>query len=115
MAETRKVKVTAKDIESVSEKLNAFAKQLPPGEQNVMAWLLGRAAEAPAQPEAEKVLAPQEAKGRALATPGAARPAAALSTVQLSRSLGIAQFAGARRPGSLAAGSSIGVTGTIMF
>ncbi|HWN11479.1 MAG TPA: hypothetical protein VNO50_19785 [Pyrinomonadaceae bacterium] len=114
MAETRKVKVTAKDIESVSEKLNTFAKQLPPGEQNVMAWLLSRAAEAPAQPEAEKVLAPQEAKGKALATPGAAKPAS-LSTVQLSRSLGIAQFAGARRPGSLAAGSSIGVTGTIMF
>jgi len=111
MADTRKVKVTAKDIESVSEKLNAFAKQLPPGEQNVMAWLLGRAAEAPPQADAEKVLVPKEA-GK-VAQVGAAK--AAPSTVQLSRALGVAQFATVRRPGSLAAGSSIGVTGTVMF
>jgi hypothetical protein len=106
----RQVKVTAKDVESVSKKLNAFAKQLPEGEQNVMAWLLARAAEAPAQKEAKAALVP---RGTATTGTTAAKPAA--STVQLSRALGIPQFAGARRPGSLAAGSSIGVTGTIMF
>jgi len=112
MADTRKVKITSKDIESVSEKLNAFAKQLPPGEQNVMAWLLGRAAEAPPQPDAEALLAPPEGKGKGAAL----APQAGLTpTVQLSRSLGISQFAAVRRPGSLAAGRSIGVTGTVMF
>jgi hypothetical protein len=111
MADTRKVKVTSKDIESVSEKLHTFAKGLPPGEQNVMAWLLARAAEAPAQADAKALLTPDQQKGVA----AAAAPEAKLSTVQLSRSLGISQFAAARRPGSLAAGSSIGVTGTVMF
>ncbi len=111
MADTRKVKITAKDVESVSAKLHDFAKQLPPGEQNVMAWLLGRAAEAPPEPKAEALLAPHEGKGT-VAT--AAQMATLTPTMQLSRSLGISQFA-RMRPGSLAAGSTIGVTGTVMF
>lgn len=106
---TRQVKVTAKDVESVSKKLNAFAKELPEGEQNVMAWLLARAAEAPVQKEAKAALVPKGTTAAAATT----KPSA--STVQLSRALGIPQFAGARRPGSLAAGSSIGVTATVMF
>lgn len=91
------VKVTPEDIETVSEKLQAFAKDLPPGEQNVMAWLLGRAAQAPAEPElaaaGEKQVALRET---------------------LTNSLGISQFE-RLRPGSRFAGSSVGVTGTVMF
>jgi len=110
MADTHKVKISGKDIESVSEKLHDFAKQLPPGEQNVMAWLLARAAEAP--PEKESFLAPP---GGAQPEAATAAGAAVLTKQQtLARSLGISQFARVR-PGSLAAGSSIGVTGTVMF
>jgi hypothetical protein len=96
----RNVKVAAQDIESVSEKLHAFAKELPPGEQNVMAWLLGRAAQAP--PESADFLHPlSESTQLSLRE-------------QLSHSLGVPQFA-RLRPGSAVAGSSIGVTGTVMF
>jgi hypothetical protein len=105
---TRQVKVTAKDVEAVSKKLNAFAKELPEGEQNVLAWLLSRAAAAPVQKEAKAALVPRGTAATATTKPSA-------STAQLSRALGIPQFAGARRPGSLAAGSSIGVTATVMF
>jgi hypothetical protein len=93
------VKVTPQDIDSVSGKLQAFARDLPPGEQNVVAWLLGRAAQAPVDPDlaqrADRVLEP------------AFRD-------QLTSSLGIAQFE-TLRPGSTFAGSTIGVTGTVMF
>ncbi len=130
MAATRKVKVTTEDIEAVSKKLNEFAKKLPAGEQNVMAWLLARAAEAPPQTESflnQDAAAPQAKKGvaeSAGAPPGLTTPAKGVSasvssaklkpSQQLSRSLGVTQFS-KFRPGSLAAGSSIGVTGTVMF
>lgn len=94
----REVKVTQKDIDSVSEKLHAFAQKLPPGEQNVVAWLMGRAASAPADVKSPV----QEVKAET--TPLA----------QLNTSLGIPQF-DRLRPGNAFAGSSIGVTGTVMF
>ena len=108
MPDVHKVKITAQDIETVSEKLNAFVKQLPAGEQNVMAWLLGRAAEAP--PASEAFLGPSEAARAAV--PAATHLSPAVQN--LNHALGIAQFA-KLRPGAAAAGSSIGVTGTVMF
>lgn len=116
MAEIRNVKVKASDIESVSEKLQAFAKQLPPGEQNVMAWLLGRAAEAPPDKGTlhERLAAPAT-EAAAPRAPAVGREAGlSPERVNLSHALGISQFARAR-PGTLAAGSSIGVTATVMF
>jgi hypothetical protein len=103
MPRTRNVKVTTQDIQAVDKKLHEFAKKLPPGEQNVMAWLLGRAAQAPQ--EAPDFL---DRPGTAAAT---RRPAI---RGPLNEALGIPQF---RRlePGSTVAGSSIGVTGTVMF
>jgi hypothetical protein len=99
-ADILNVKVTTEDIESVNKKIQEFAASLPPGEQNVMAWLLGRAAEAPQ--ERPEFLAEGEPVGR----PVPRGP--------LTEALGIAQFE-RLEPGSAAAGSSIGVTGTIMF
>lgn len=95
----RQVKVSADDIESVSGKLAEFAQGLPEGERNVVAWLMGRAAQAPVEPEV-------------LAKADRLRP----TTVQdqLSTSLGVSQFE-RLQPGSRFAGSSVGVTGTVMF
>jgi len=106
---TRNVKVSAKDIESVSEKLHTFAKQLPEGEQNVMAWLLGRASEAPPDKGSlhEHLSAPAtEAMSKSVQLSS--------QRANLNQALGITQFARVS-PGTLAAGSSIGVTGTVMF
>jgi hypothetical protein len=124
MADIRKVKVTTEDIESVSKKLNEFAKNLPPGEQNVMAWLLARAAEAPPQTESflnqgdestqPTMEAAKEATGISKSTAKTASTTKLNPTQQLSRSLGVTQF-GKMKAGSVAAGSSIGVTGTVMF
>lgn len=121
MAEVRKVKITPEDIESVSKKLDEFAKKLPAGEQNVMAWLLARAAEAPPQTESFLKGGADSPQATATASTTAAKgvtPTAASATLspaqQLGRSLGVSQFA-KMKPGSLAAGSSIGVTGTVMF
>ncbi|MFD5438504.1 hypothetical protein ACFWJ4_40950 [Kitasatospora sp. NPDC127067] len=97
----RQVKVTAEDIDAVSQKLESFAKGLPPGEQNVLQWLLGRAASAGAQ--------------STNADPAELVPAAEPAfRAQLDDSLGIAQF-DQLKPGSAFAGSTIGVTGTVMF
>ncbi|HEX8846363.1 MAG TPA: hypothetical protein VF791_17075 [Pyrinomonadaceae bacterium] len=126
MAKKRKVKVTTKDIESVSKKLHDFAKKLPTGEQNVMAWLLARAAEAPPdegslKPTGTGAEAATATRGAGTSTSTASKVSATsvtsariTPTQQLGRSLGVTQFT-KMRPGSLAAGSSIGVTGTIMF
>jgi hypothetical protein len=103
MADTREVKITAKDIESVNGKLRKFAKQLPEGEQNVMAWLLGRAADAPQDKPDFLPEAKPSRGGRATAVKG-----------PLNEALGVAQFE-KLKPGSSVAGSSVGVTGTIMF
>jgi len=105
-SDKRYLKVSEQDIQSVSEKLQSFAEQLPQGEQNVVAWLLGRAADAP--PEQVDFLNPasDDVTGHALMYQA--------SRVQLYNSLGISQFARVN-PGSVAAGSSVGVTGTIMF
>jgi hypothetical protein len=95
----RQVKVSADDIESVGSKLEEFARGLPEGEQNVVAWLLGRAAQAPVEQE---VLAKAERL----------RPTTLKD--QLTNSLGVSQFE-RLQPGSRFAGSSVGVTGTVMF
>jgi hypothetical protein len=106
MADTREVKVTTEDIKSVDEKLREFTKGLPEGEQNVMAWLLGRAADAGAEkPDFLPKGRPQRA---------GARRAGRLVRGPLNDALGIAQF-DQIDPGTAAAGSSIGVTGTVMF
>lgn len=102
MPDTQQVKVTAQDIQSVNDKLQAFAKGLPKREQNVMAWLLGRAAQAPAE---QPHFLGEPAAGAAK-KPGPRGP--------LNEALGIAQFR-KLQPGSTVAGSSIGVTGTVMF
>ena len=108
MADTQNVKVTAQDIDSVNEKLYEFAKELSPGEQNVMKWLLGRAAQAPEEKShIFKDAGGAEATGRAPAGAALARRA------EFSRVLGVPQFERVRA-GSLAAGSSVGVTGTVM-
>jgi hypothetical protein len=102
---TREVKVTQKDIDSVSEKLHAFVQKLPPGEQNVVAWLMGRAASAPAD---------VKSSGQEVKSPVREVKAEATPLAQLNTSLGIPQF-DRLRPGNAFAGSSIGVTGTVMF
>lgn len=101
MSEARRVtvKVTPEDIDSVSNKLQEFARQLPQGEQNVVAWLLGRAASAPPDPE----LLPNARQG------GDDR--VQFRTV-MNESLGIAQFE-RLRAGEAFAGSGVGVTGTV--
>jgi hypothetical protein len=96
--EVRQVKVTPADIENVSAKLTDFARSLPQGEQNVLAWLMGRASQAPVEQE---VAAKAGDVGRTLRE-------------QLTTSLGINQFE-RLQPGSRFAGSSVGVTGTVMF
>jgi hypothetical protein len=95
----RQVKVTADDIDSVGAKLEKFAKGLPEGEQNVVAWLLGRASQAPVEQEV-------------LAKAARLKPASVRD--QLGNSLGVTQF-DRLQPGSRFAGSSVGVTGTVMF
>src|SRR5882762_9092581 len=111
MTDARNVKVTTQDINSLSEKLHAFKQQLPAGEQNVLEWLLDRGPRAP------------EEKADALKASGteAPRPAAASAKVvaaprasEFNKALGISQFS-KTHPGAVAAGSSIGVTGTVMF
>ena len=106
MSEAQYVKVSTQDINSVSEKLHKFKQQLSSGEQNVLDWLLDRAARAP------------EEKGGALKETGAGAAGAQLhvapKTLEFNKALGISQFAKAH-PGVAAAGSSVGVTGTIMF
>jgi len=115
MSDIREVKITTKDIESVSEKLHAFAKQLPAGEQNVMAWLLGRAAQAPQESAGLKGGLAAHVAGDVPAKTVATAGAHVLTpTDQLTRALGVSQFT-KLRPGSAVAGSSIGVTGTVMF
>ncbi|MFY9620020.1 MAG: hypothetical protein WAQ99_09420 [Pyrinomonadaceae bacterium] len=105
------VKVNTKDIESVGEKLNAFAKKLPPGEQNVLAWLMSRAAEAP---PATGTLVKKIEGAKVQTAPGTTTAGKLSPSQQLGRSLGVAQFS-KMRPGSLAAGSGVGITATIMF
>lgn len=48
MAEDQSVHISGNDIEAVAGKLEAFGRDLPPGERVVIDWLLQRAAEAPA-------------------------------------------------------------------
>lgn len=107
---TREVKVSPEEIKSVNEKLEKFVKGLPAGEQNVMAWLLGRAAQAPAD-RAEPARGDRGATERV-------RETVLVREIQarepLIEALGIPQFEGLQ-PGSRFAGSSVGVTGTIMF
>lgn len=92
------VKVTPENIDSVSSKLQEFAQQLSPGEQNVVAWLLGRAASAPADelPTTTKIAPEQSSTFREV----------------LNSSLGIPQFE-RLRPGQVFAGSGVSVTGTV--
>jgi len=119
MADVRQVKVSVKDIESVSEKLQDFAKNLPQGEQNVMAWLLARAADAP--PDKDSFVndintqSGDEPESFAVnAATAKVTPTSTVASQQLARSLGVQQF-GRLTPGSAAAGSSVGVTGSIMI
>jgi hypothetical protein len=102
MPDTQNLKVTAQDIASVSEKLYALKQQLSPGEQNVLQWLLGRAAQAPQEPT--NVLKGGESAG------GSSGSATSPRTAEFHKILGISQF-----PGAAGGGSSVGVTGTVMF
>jgi hypothetical protein len=42
-----KTKITSKDVRSVADKLDAFAKELPEHERNVLGWVLTRAQAGP--------------------------------------------------------------------
>jgi hypothetical protein len=42
-----KTKITSKDVKSVADKLDAFAKELPQQERNVLGWVLARAQAGP--------------------------------------------------------------------
>ncbi len=48
MSETKQVRITGNDIQSLNEKLVQFEDSLPENEKNVMGWLIQRASEAPA-------------------------------------------------------------------
>jgi hypothetical protein len=102
--ETQSVKVTAEDIASLSPKLQEFAQQLSPGEQNVVAWLLGRAAQAPMDADL-----PTKEGGGEPAAPG--DEPVAFNEI-LNNSLGIPQFE-RFRPGEEFAGSGVAVTSSI--
>jgi hypothetical protein len=47
MASKKSTKLTKKDIESVADKLQAFAQDLPEQERDVLGWILTRAQAAP--------------------------------------------------------------------
>jgi hypothetical protein len=104
---TGSIKVTTQDINSVSDKLHALKQQLSPGEQNVLDWLLDRAASAPQ--EKADVLKQTGGAGAA-----GSHPQVSARGTEFNKALGISQFSKAH-PGAAAAGSSVGVTGTVMF
>ena len=99
-------------ISSTGEKLNTFIEGLSEQEQLVMRWILDRAEHSTTGATAE----PSEVEGYAnqlLSQPGGLQTQR-FAHQQTFSSVGLPQF-GQLAPGRAAAGSSIGVTGTIMF
>jgi hypothetical protein len=104
MSDSEKTTLKVKDIESVGQKLDAFAETLPEQEREVLGWILARAraagdADVPVQSVAE------EERGQTRS--GATRPPAGVARPQAFSS-GLSKAAGLR-PGANAA-SEIGVT-----
>lgn len=106
----REVKVTGNDIEGVRNQLAQLHSSLPEGQQHVLEWLMQRASEAPANEEVSGYNFQFPQQGLSF---NAGPSAFSSQHLSFYSSLGVSQLGHLGRIAD--AGSSVGVTGSVMF